>query len=962
MRILKQATILAAWLLFAPQIAAIAVVADGEAPFLENVRQLTYEGRRSGEGYFSADGRHFVFQSEREPGNPFFQIYRLDLETGDVERISPGVGKTTCAWIHPDGRRVLFASTHLDPEAEDKQRAELEAREEGRQRRYSWDYDEHFDLFVKDLSDGTLERLTDALGYNAEGAYSPDGEWIVFSSNREAYQRPLTPEERERFEVDKAYFADLYLMRSDGTELRRLTSAPGYDGGPFFSPDGNEIVWRRFSEDGTQSEIFTLKLKAGKERRLTRLDALSWAPFYHPSGRYVIFSTNLHGMSNFELYLVDRQGSSEPVRVTFSENFDGLPSFSPDGRKLAWTSNRTAGGNSQIFLADWNHQAALKALGLEPVSDRSTQITSTELERHVRLLASEEMEGRLTGSQGERRAAEYIERVLAESGLEPFDPEQGYRLPFEFTSGVALGNANRLVLHAGDAVWEAEVDRDWRPLAFSETGRREPASVVFAGYGIAAPAVDGQELYDSYAHLDVEGKWALILRFLPEDVAPEKRQHLARFASLRYKALAARERGATGIIVVSGPRSGVRNELIELALDSSLGGTSLGAISISDSVAQRLLADSAKDLEELQEELDSGRPQMGFELGGVRVETTIDVVRQKGVAYNVAARLAGSHSDLPAVFIGAHYDHLGRGEAGTSLARDREGQAVHYGADDNASGVAAVLEIARFLAAGSRQGEVLLRDVVFGFWSGEEIGLLGSSHFASDNLARGNARDLSGQALAYLNLDMVGRLRDSLVVQGIGSSSVWPGEIERRNVPIGLPLTLQQEAYLPTDATSFYLQKVPVLSFFTGAHEEYHTPEDTADTVNYEGLERIARLAALLSRSLANRSDELDYQEMQRPERLGQRAMLRAFLGTIPDYAQGDVLGLRLSGVMQNGPAQKAGIRAGDVIVELAGRKIENIYDYTFGIEGLKIGEAVRIVVMRDGETLEFELVPESRQ
>ncbi|HUG43577.1 MAG TPA: M28 family peptidase, partial [Acidobacteriota bacterium] len=492
--------------------------------------------------------------------------------------------------------------------------------------------------------------------------------------------------------------------------------------------------------------------------------------------------------------------------------------------------------------------------------------------------------------------------------------------------------------------------------------RLEPANIVFAGYGMAAPAVDGQEEYDSYAHLDVEGKWALILRFLPEDVTPERRQHLARFASLRYKAMAARERGAVGIIVVSGPRSGVRNELIELTLDSSLGGSSLGAVSISDSVGKRLVASSSKDLEELQRALDSGRPQMGFELGGVKVKAIIDVVRQKGVAYNVAARLAGSRSDLPAVFVGAHYDHLGRGEAGTSLASDREERPVHYGADDNASGVAAVLEIARFLAAGSRQGEALQRDVVFGFWSGEEIGLLGSSHFASNSMAGSNSRDRSSQAQAYLNLDMVGRLRDSLVVQGVGSSSVWPAEIERRNVPVGLPLTLQREAYLPTDATSFYLRKVPVLSFFTGAHEEYHTPEDAADTLNYEGMEKISRLAALLTRSLANRREDLDFQEMQRPERMGQRAMLRAFLGTIPDYAQGDVLGVRLSGVIQNGPAQKAGIRAGDIIVELAGRSIENIYDYTFAIEGLKIGESVRIVVLREGDTLQFELVPESRQ
>ncbi|MEM9658980.1 MAG: peptidase M28, partial [Planctomycetota bacterium] len=264
--------------------------AANEAQLLRGTRQLTFEGRRAGEGYFSGDGKRMVFQSEREPGNPFFQIYLMDRDTGDVTRISPGIGKTTCAWIHPEGDKVLFASTHDDPDATEKQRQEIDLRNSGKERRYSWDYDHHFDLYEFEQSTGEYRQLTDAVGYDAEASWSPDGGLIAFTSNRRAYDGEMTEEQQKLFDIDPASMNDIFVMDADGGNLRQLTTAEGYDGGPFFSPDGRRICWRRFSPNGATAEVWTMNIDGSDQRQITRMGAMSWAPFYHPSGEYLIFT------------------------------------------------------------------------------------------------------------------------------------------------------------------------------------------------------------------------------------------------------------------------------------------------------------------------------------------------------------------------------------------------------------------------------------------------------------------------------------------------------------------------------------------------------------------------------------------------------------------------------------------------------------------------------------------------
>jgi Tol biopolymer transport system component len=337
-----------------------------ESEFLSRVRRLTIEGRRAGEGYWSPDGTRLVFQSEREPGNPFYQIYVMDMSTGDVARISPGVGKTTCAFFRPKSTEILFSSTHADPRSKQLQDEENAFRASGKERRYAWDYDTSMDIYVYDQNTRALKQLTTAKGYDAEASYSPDGQWIVFSSIREPYTRTLTASEQKQLETDPSVFADIYIMRPDGSDQRRLTQAQGYDGGPFFTHDGRRIVWRRFDEQGLIADIFTMAVDGSDVRRITDFGAMSWAPYEHPSGEYIVFASNKLGFENFELFMVDSAGTKEPVRVTFTPGFDGLPVPSPDGRQLAWTSSRAGGSAGQIFLAQWNHENARAAVRRAP--------------------------------------------------------------------------------------------------------------------------------------------------------------------------------------------------------------------------------------------------------------------------------------------------------------------------------------------------------------------------------------------------------------------------------------------------------------------------------------------------------------------------------------------------------------------------------------------------------------------
>jgi Tol biopolymer transport system component len=942
-----------------------------ETKFLTNTRQLTFEGRRSGEGYFSPDGKALLFQSEREADNPFYQIYLLDLQTGDTHRVSPGTGKTTCAFFRPGSDEVLFASTHLDPDSRIKQNAEFELRASGKQRRYSWDYDDQMEIFSARRDGSQIKRLTTSPGYDAEGAYSPDGKWIVFCSLREGYPtNQLTAENLKRLETDPAWFGEIYLMNADGSAPRRLTQSPGYDGGPFFSPDGQRIVWRRFDEQGVNADVYTMKLDGSDVRRITDFGAMSWAPYYHPSGQNIIFTANKLGFANFELFLVDAAGGKEPVRVTHTDGFDGLPVFSPDGRKLCWTSGRTPDGKSQLFLADWNYVAASIELNLAPTRsasslaavarETSAEITQADLRAEVAFLASDALEGRPTGGKGAQLAADYLAEQLQSAGLKPLGTNLDFFQRFEFNAGArVVTNSNRLSV-AGPVTTLFEVEKDFRPLSFTANAEVE-AEVVFVGYGLSMPGKPG-EGYDSYTGIDVTNKIVLALRYVPEEAEPKRRAELNRYAGMRYKAMLARDHGAKAVLFVTGPNSPNPGELAGLTFDSSLAGSDIVAASISSKVVQALFSESGRELKALQSRLDKEDPhaESGFVLPKVRVKLGTQVEQLKKSDRNVLALLppAAPVGATEYVLIGAHYDHLGHGESGGAMQHKGEEHAIHPGADDNASGVAAVLELAVDLAKErTEKPGGFNRGIIFAFWSGEEIGLIGSSRFTDHPPVA-----LSNIA-AYVNFDMVGRLRDNkLSLQGVGSSGAWRKLVEKRNVPAGFNLALQEDPYLPTDTTPFYSKQIPVLNFFTGSHEDYHRPTDKPDTLNYDGLERITRFARALILDLAREPQRPDYLTVARTDSGGgSRENLRAYLGTIPDYAT-ETAGVKLSGVRGGGPADKAGLKGGDIIVEFGGKKIVNIYDYTYTMDAVKIGQPVQVVVLRAGQRVTLTVTPEARK
>ena len=959
---------------------AAAAASPAETAFVHDARQLTFSGKRSGEGYFSGDGKSMIFQSEREPTNPFYQIYHLDFESGDIRRLSPGTGKTTCAWLHPDGKQFMFASTHADPAALAKQEAELKDRAEGKQKRYQWDYDPGYEIYSGRLdAQSGFTNLTRTAGYDAEGSFSPDGQWVAFASNRHADAEASTDADKAKQQLQPSWMMDIYTMRADGSEVKRLTNVRGYDGGPFYSADGLRICWRRFNEEETTAEIWSMNADGSGQQALTRMGAMSWAPYFHPSGQYLIFTTNKHGFDNFELYIVDADGKHDPVRVTDSPGFDGLPVFDPSGQRMAWTSNRTPEKASQIFIGQWDHGAALTALGLsaEPAaqtlahaaagpqpSEFSDAITAGDLRRHVEYLASDALMGRATGSAGEALAVDYIMRHLSAAGLQAAGT-MGWQHPFTFTAGVELGSANKLTLTMPDSA--AVVSRDWLPLSFSTTGAVPESGVVFAGYGIEMEEAQGEngkklEGYSSYFHLDVKDKWVMCLRYVPEGLSQEERVRFGRHSTLRNKVLTARQKGARGLIIVSGPTSKVREQLVPMNYDASMATSGLPAISITDALAAKLLG---KDLAALQAELDKGAPVPGFSLPGVNIAGSIDIVQEKKTGHNVLGRLrAPGNSTEPAIIITAHLDHLGMAASGRDSLSTSDKPAIHHGADDNASGVAGMLEIAQSLAAAVRSGKLQLkRDVLFAGWSGEESGLLGSSAWCRDaaSATGDESASLTAKLAANLNMDMIGRMKKSLILQGLGSSDWWTAEIEKRNAVTGLNLILQQDCYLPTDAAVFYLRRVPIFNAFTGQHEDYHKPSDTADKLNYEGAAQVSTFMMLVARSLATTDEEPAYREMKKPDETA-RGGMRVYLGTVPDYAQEGIEGVKLSGVAPIGPAAKAGLLPGDIIVKLAGKDIKNIYDYTFVMGALKVGVQATIEVMRKTERLTMEITPGSRE
>jgi Tol biopolymer transport system component len=318
-----------------------------EARNLQNIRQLTTEYLRAGEAYFSPDAKQMIFQAEeKSTGNPFYQIFVGPID-GPYRRVSPGKGRTTCAYFRPDGKKIIYASSHLDLDATKHHEAEYKQREDdkkaGTRRRYQWDFDPHMDIFEANPDGSGLTRLTDTPGYDAEGSYSNDGKHIVFCSNRDGN-------------------LELYIMDSDGKHVRKLTNVPGcYNGGPFFSPDGKRVIYRSDRKKKDHLQIHVINADGTGDRPLTDdPDTVNWGPYWHPDGKHIVYAGADHSdpsvRPNYDIWWMNVD-SGKKSRITFAPGSDVLPVFSPDGKKLLWTSTRDGRMPPQIYIADFTPPA-----------------------------------------------------------------------------------------------------------------------------------------------------------------------------------------------------------------------------------------------------------------------------------------------------------------------------------------------------------------------------------------------------------------------------------------------------------------------------------------------------------------------------------------------------------------------------------------------------------------------------
>lgn len=713
----------------------------------KNLRQLTFGGDNA-EAYFSPDGKSLTMQvTNPEEGIECDQIYTLDLSiekptASDLKLISTGLGRTTCSFFMPDGKHILYASTHKGNHA-------CPAPPVSTDGRYLWPLFPEFDIYIADLEGNIVKQLTDSPGYDAEAVLSPDGKKIAFTSTRSGD-------------------LEIYVMDVDGTNLKQITYGLGYDGGAFFSADSKKLVFRSsrpkteteiaeykdyLSKDlvaPTNMEIYTVNVDGTNLKQVTNLGKANWSPYFTPNSKSIIFSSNHHSTHgyDFQLFMIDTNGTNLR-QITFESNFNAFPMFSPDGKKISFSSNRNIHmpKETDVFIADWVE------------TDPAEIVSDEKLKKYITYLASDELEGRLTGSKGEEKAGDYIANEFKKLGLKPYDGKS-YFQKFNYT-----------------------------------------------------------------------------IRLNPHDSTSVK------------------------------PNSG-RNVI--------------------------------------------------------------------GVLDNKASKT---------IVIGAHYDHLGRNEHNNSTKMNSAGE-IHNGADDNASGTAAMMELARMYSQNKTTEKV---NYIFVAFSGEEDGLIGSKHMVE------TLKDKYPNVIAMINMDMIGRLNDKkeLVVGGIGTCPDFSA-IVQKNKPAGFVVTEDSSGVGPSDHTSFYLKDIPVLFFFTGTHKDYHKPSDDEEKISYYGVRAITDYVFRVANELSEK-EELVFTKTK--VKAGKKAVAyKVTLGVMPDYADyGD--GLHIDGVTEGRPADKAGIKEGDILTHIGDCTVKDVYGYMECLSKINAGDEREVTIKRDGKELKLKVV-----
>jgi Zn-dependent M28 family amino/carboxypeptidase len=566
---------------------------------------------------------------------------------------------------------------------------------------------------------------------------------------------------------------------------------------------------------------------------------------------------------------------------------------------------------------------------------------------HVRALSAPDMEGRQAGTPGAERAAEHVARAFRAAGLQAGGESATFRQTVSVPTGIKIGAPTRLTLVPGPAHALA-LGTDFAPLAVSESGTAE-AEVVFAGYGITAPDLG----YDDYAGLDVRGKVVLVLTREPrwqDPASPFRRPEAYHYSDRTHKLINARQHGARAVLVVTHPAASSEPLPALRGMSQPLG---IMAAAVSQSAADTLLRGAGQSLAAAASAIDGALAPRSFLVPGARARVEIALIRDRGTTANVVGVLPGTDAQLrsEAIVIGAHYDHLGRGGEG-SLAPDETG-AVHHGADDNASGVAAVIALAQaFARAGGAP-----RTLVFAAFGAEEMGLLGSAHYVKQPAWR-----LDRTAL-MINLDMVGRLRENkLYVGGVDSGTGLRALVTDAGRDGGLTLDLRGDPFAPSDHTSFYAAGRPVLFLFTGAHPDYHRPSDTWDKINAPGLRSVTAFTARVIAAVAGAATAPAYVKVEATGSARPRGAYGAYFGVIPEFGERGAPGVAITGVRPGSPAERAGLQKGDVLVRFADVEVKTLEDLTFALRSRRAGDRVPLRFVRDGQTHDAEATLEERR
>ena len=638
------------------------------------------------------------------------------------------------------------------------------------------------------------------------------------------------------------------------------------------------------------------------------------------------------------------------------------PVLNESVNKMSNTKTRPKGSASValVLLLLPCLQAPLKA---EDVSGSKPIISAESIRKHIDYLASDALKGRGSGEPGNEKAAQLVANEFKRAGLKPLGTRDernsqaapdgsGYFQPFDFIAGRAFGKSSSFTIlplrskngKSIDKRVSSRLNQDFEPSGISAAGKAE-GEVVFVGFGIRAP----QANHDDYAGIDVKDKIVLLLAGNPRD---DPHSPLTEFADIRRKALTARELGAKAVLVIlpDKPEAGGSTHF-DLSNASDAG---LPVLRIHHSFASGWFGDKTLELPGLQEiETLANDDKIVSRPMKTNVVLNADVKTIHKTTANVIGMIEGSDPDLKneRLVIGAHLDHLGLGGSG-SLAKSSEPQ-IHHGADDNASGTAGVMELAQYFG---KNGAVKpKRSIIFMCFSGEELGLYGSDWYVKHPILP------LENTVAMLNMDMIGRLRDNkLIVIGSGTAKEWDRILTETNAIAKFTMAKSEDGFGASDQQSFYTKNVPVLFFFTGSHADYHTPTDTSDKIDSVGESRVVQLVAMCAERIADSPTKPTFQAIKVPSPGGNPGF-RVYFGSIPDYAA-QVEGVQLNGVREGSPADKGGLKAGDIIVKFGEKVVKSVYDYTYALQDYKPGDVVKVVIKRGSETLTLTVTLAARR